>query len=146
MIDSPEINGRPPMLAGEIVEALLSQEYWHGGELTDSFNAIFLCFNNTWHRLSFDCGIIFWRVTSTAPISFEAPELRASYRIVDLGIRLGVTSKRLARYEMRAIPDGSRVEFTFSCGQSVVFQNVDDHTTLVEWTSDAANDDTSGKK
>ena len=130
MIELLEINGEPPALAGEVCDDLQIQQYWYRDKLNDEANVVFLRFAGIWHRLYFDWGIIFWRITDRAPVSFEAPEIEGSFRIVDLGALLGVRGKRLDRYEMKSIEGGSQVDFVFYDGQSVSFRNVADRTSL----------------
>jgi hypothetical protein len=95
-----------------------------------AFNVVFLRFGNTWHRLCFDFGIIFWRANVPPPASSEEPVIEASYPVVNIGTELGIVGSPLHRYEMTSIEGGSRVEFFFAGGKSVVFKNVDDRTSL----------------
>ncbi len=130
-MDEPlEINGEPPAIARAVLEELRCQQYWYRGELAEEANVTFLQCNGVWHRLYFDCGIIFWREDVEAPTSFEAPEIEASYPIVDIGRQLLLTGQVLERYEMTTIPGGSQVEFLFANGRRFIVRNVDDRTTL----------------
>jgi hypothetical protein len=76
-----------------------------------AFNVVFLRFGNTWHRLCFDFGIIFWRANVPPPASSEEPVIEASYPVVNIGTELGIVGSPLHRYEMTSIEGGSRVEF-----------------------------------
>jgi hypothetical protein len=130
MIEPLEINGQPPALAGRVCDELLCRQYWYRGELYNPVAVLFLRSGNIWHRLYFDFGIIFWRADQSRPESFEVPEFEWSYRLVDIGIVLGLQGRQLHRYEMTSIKGGSQVEFFFVGDRSVVLKNVDDRTSL----------------
>lgn len=94
-------------------------------------NVVFLGFNGVWHRLYFDCGIIFWRVDNESPTSFDATEIDAIYPIIEFGRKHDFVGTMCVSYAMNEICLGSQVEFIFSNGRSVIFRNVDDRTTSV---------------
>lgn len=127
-MESLEINGDAPQLAGLLCDAILCVEYQHAGQLVEPANVVYLCFGGTWHRLYFDYGIIFWRPGECGPESYEAPELDSSYPVVDVAAERGLLGQRLSRYEMEPIKGGSRVCFVFEGGKSLAFSSVDDVT------------------
>jgi hypothetical protein len=130
MIDSPEINGQPPELAGAICEELLCQQYWYRGEMKDGVNVLFLRFNGVWHRLYFEPGIIFWRICTAPPQSTEAADIDAKYPIVDLGTDLAVRGETLDHYDMKKIKGGSELQFVFTNGHIILIKNVNDRTSV----------------
>jgi hypothetical protein len=123
-----EIIGNPPELAGRRCEEILCQEYWHEGKLLEPVNAVFLKFGETWHRLCFDFGIVFWRSGNERPKGFSAPEFMANYPIVDLAGKHQVKGKILDCYVSSAIPEGSQVSFRFCSGEVLTFRNIGDLT------------------
>lgn len=123
-----EVNGDAPQLAGLRCDGLRCIEYRHAGRLVDPANVVHLCFGGTWHRLYFDSGIIFWRPTDFGPESFEAPELDASYTVIDVAAARGLIGLLLSGYEMAPIEGGARVTFSFNGGQHLTFSNIGDVT------------------
>lgn len=130
-MEDVEIIGRPPQLEGTVCQALLCEQYWHGGELVTPANVIWVSAGAAWHRLTFDLGIVFWRSESEAPRDYEMPGLKAEARLDDLGARLGLAGSRILSCSTRPIARGSEVVFTFEGGRTVAFRNVDDMTTYV---------------
>ena len=124
-----EVNGEPPPLDGRVCEGLIAEEYWHNGVIDEPANVVWLRFNRTWHRLYFDCGIVFWRTAVDEPRPYTMPELHAEVKLADLGKMLGIAGDILRHYEMRPVSAGSEVQFSFESGRVVVFKNVDDRTT-----------------
>jgi hypothetical protein len=126
-----EIHGTPPELASRQCDELLCEQYWYRGSLEEPANVIYLRFGSRWHRLTFDLGIIFWRSQQTRPEPYRMSDLEAETRLDDLGARLGLVGQLLLRYEARAVPGGSEIEFQFAGGRSVVFRNVGDRTSIL---------------
>ena len=62
-----DIDGTFPQLIGEVVDSIICEQFWYNGVLEDSANVIHLLINKNWHRLYFDCGIVFWRKDSSQP-------------------------------------------------------------------------------
>jgi len=127
-VEPLDVNGDAPQLAGLRCDAILCVEYWHGGQLVEPANTVYLCFGGVWHRLYFDYGIIFWRPDERGPGSYEAPELDSSYPVVDVAAERNLLGLRLSRYEMVPIDGGSRVTFAFEGGHRLAFSSIDDVT------------------
>lgn len=123
-----EVNGDAPQLSGLRCDAILCVEYRHAGHLVEPASTTYLCFDGTWHRLSFDYGMIFWRRDEHAPESYEAPELDSAYPVVDVAAERGLLGLRLARYEMEPIDGGASVVFLFESGHRLAFSSVEDVT------------------
>jgi hypothetical protein len=123
------VNGEPPRLAGQRCDAILCQQYWHGGRLVEPANVVFLCFEGRWHRLYFDYGIVFWRIAEGEPQPFQAPEIDSAYPIVDVAEERGLRGARLLSYQMGPLSGGAQVTFAFENGARLAFRSVDDLTT-----------------
>jgi hypothetical protein len=129
-VEPLEINGEPPQLEGLRCDAILCQEYWHGGVLVEPVNVTFLCFEGRWHRLYFDFGIVFWRDAEGGPEPFEAPEIDSDYPVVDVAAERGLRGVRLRGYRMEPWGAcGARVTFEFESGARLAFRSVEDVTT-----------------
>ena len=125
-----EVIGTQPSIEGQVCEELLVEEYWHDGNLIEPSNVVHLRFTGVWHRLTIDCGTVFWRVSQETPLPYAMLELQAEVRIVDLGAYCyNVRGVRLDRIETTVIKGGSEVAFHFSGNTTVRFRNVDDVTT-----------------
>src|SRR5687767_6061819 len=106
--------GETPSLVGSPCEELLSQAYWHKGELAEPANVIYLRSGGAWHRLCLDCPVVFWR---RIPAPDPPPgEEGIAYPLVDLSKRFGVRGIVLERLEVTSIEGGSEVRFGFRNG------------------------------
>lgn len=123
-----EINGTTPDLAGLICDGLIRQSYVYKGVLDVPAHAIYLLFAGIWHRLYFDCGIIFWRTQQERPKAWSVEEEGWGYPHSDLGAEAGVTGVRLDSYEMEPTLYGSKVTFCFANGRRIVVEDVNDRT------------------
>ncbi len=129
MLDPLSVNGEQPSIAGLACEEMLAAEYWHKGELVEPANVTYLRFGGAWHRLYFDCGIVFWRPHDRAPESVPPGEEEFAYSLVDLGRLFGIRGVVLDRLEATTIEGGSEVRFGFRNGAVVVFSCAADTTT-----------------
>ncbi|MEM1115133.1 MAG: hypothetical protein AAF845_12445 [Bacteroidota bacterium] len=123
-----EVNGLPPDLRGQTCEAFLCEQYWCDGALEAPANVSYLRFDGRWHRLYFDCGIVFWREHEGTPESWTVPNEGWDYPVVDVGVEAEVVGFHLAEYRMEPTPGGSRVVFAFENGRNVVLENDADRT------------------
>lgn len=124
-----EVQGQWPSINGEIVDALLCQEYYYEGALAEPANVIYFKVGSVWHRLTLDCGVIFWRREEVGPEAYAAPEINAEYKIIDLGTRLGIVGSVIITLEPSPVPGGVGVSVLFSNGRRTFFKNQDDVTT-----------------
>ena len=108
--------GQPPDLAGLICEGLLCEGFVMGGELLASANVVFLRFEDIWHRLCIDCGVIFWKVQERTPEPWAVEGEGWTYPHVNVGSFAGVVGHRLDHYTMRTTADGGQVVFVFDGG------------------------------
>lgn len=123
-----EINGIPPALAGQTCDGLIRQSYVYRGKLSAPAHTIYLLFAGTWHRLYFDCGIVFWRIQETRPEAWSVKEKGWDYPHSDLGIEAGVTGVRLDGYDMEPTRYGSKVCFRFANGRRIIIEDASDQT------------------
>ena len=86
--------GMPPSLAPQVCDEVLCEQYWHGGELVAPANVCYFRFGDTWHRLTFDHGIIFWRRQAERPKPYTMPELDGETRIDNVGESLPAANAR----------------------------------------------------
>lgn len=126
-METLEVNGDPPDLSGQTCDAFFVRQYWYEGELAEPANVTYLSFADVWHRLCFDCGIIFWRGQDGAPEVWEESEEYA-WPLIDLAKDKQFKGEALEEYEMETIRGGSQVVFCFASGKRVVFRNVADRT------------------
>ncbi|MDH5668532.1 MAG: hypothetical protein OEY86_11020 [Nitrospira sp.] len=124
-----EIHGQWPSVDGETLKALLCQEYHYGGVLAEPANVIYFRVGSVWHRLILDSGVIFWHVAKSGPESFVAHEIKAEYKIIDLGRKCGVVGSEIKAIEPIPIQRGVGVSLSFSDGRKIIFRNQDDVTT-----------------
>jgi len=124
-----DINGTQPDLVGHTCTDLVVEEYWHKGELDVPANVIWLHIDSAWHRLYFDCGIVFWRVhDGEGPKAYDMPELESQARLKDLGKALGVAGRIIGDVSTRLIEHGAEVALIWDSGEYLVFRHVDDKT------------------
>nr|WP_255656824.1 aquaporin [Lysobacter lactosilyticus] len=124
-----DVNGEAPGLAGKACEAVLLQQYWHKGVLVEPANVIHMRFSGVWHRLYFDYGIVFWRISDAPPEPGSDTDYEWEYPLEDLGAAAEVIGIPLDHYSMKPVVGGSTVELCFETGKRIIFENVDDHTT-----------------
>ena len=129
--DPLELQGKPPDLRGKTCQGLACLEYWHEGALLDPANVVFIRADGVWHKLSFDSGIISWAADVEPQASFEAPEIAANYRHVDLGTKHGFVGRRITAIEQLPIAGGAQVAISFQGGASITFRNARDATSYV---------------
>ena len=138
MLDPMSVNSEPPALVGLTCDELLVGEYWHKGELVEPANVIYLRFGGRWHRMYFDCAIVFWGLT-TLPQAVQHGEDDFAYPLVDMGQRFGVRGIVLDGLVTAPIPSGSEVRFEFRNGVDVVFSSVSDTVTYIAEVGVIAN-------
>lgn len=125
-----DINGDPPPIEGVVCQAILVSEYWSSSKLCDPANVTFLKFADRWHRLYFDCDIIFWRQDSTGPHgAFRAEEIGAEWKDVDVGRAFGLVGLRLLRIAHEDLAPGSSVRLEFEQHRAFTLRSVGDRTT-----------------
>ena len=125
------ISGEWPDLCNKVIEKLVVQEYWYKGAIEEPANVIWLKVEGNWHRLYFDCGIIFWRVSQKEPnYSMPEPDEEYDYPLIDLTEKYELDGKQIKKCEGSAIPSGSQVTFTFDNNKRIIFKNINDSTSI----------------
>lgn len=114
--------GVVPELEGKTCDALLVEEYWHAGELSEPAMAVSLLVEGAWHRLVFDHAIVFWRPSDGPPEPYTMPELDAEVRVADHGRRLDLVPRRIVSVEHANIEHGVEVRFEFEGADSLAFR------------------------
>jgi hypothetical protein len=136
-----ELNGDEPALLGLVCQDLLAVEYVSAGAVVEDAHSVYLRFAGRWHRLYFDFGTVFWRVSDKAPVSFVAEDLGAEYRVVDLAGARGLRGLRLCAIRYTPIEDGSEVALEFESGRVLAFSCVADITSVLSRTELEVTDD-----
>jgi hypothetical protein len=120
--DPVDVNGDEPPIVGLTCQRIVAIEYTHAGVLVEPANVVFLQFSDRWYRLYFDCGVIFWRPSSSGPESFSAPEIDAGFHPVEIAAGFGVEQHRLLAITYSAIAEGSEVRLNFESGPTLTFR------------------------
>jgi hypothetical protein len=124
-----ELQSPIPDLAGAHCEALIAQEFWHGGERVSPANVLFLKTEaGSWQRIVLDAGVLFWR-TEAEP-SFptpadDSPEY-GQHPLVDLAARHGLVGRRIEAVRVAERPDGDELQLEFSEGVVVALRDLRD--------------------
>jgi hypothetical protein len=126
------VSGDPPQLAGQRCDAILCQQFWHGGRLVDPAHVTFLCFEGRWHRLYFDGGVVYWRTAEGEPEPFEAPELDSAYPVTDVAQEKNLRGVRLVAYRTEPLASGVQITFAFEGGSRLAFRDDGDTTTCID--------------
>ena len=128
----PEINGVQPNLANKLVQALLVQQFWHEGKLEDPANVVHICVASQWHRLYFDYGVVFWRLSDSAP-SLDSNDMDDGfgYPLVDFGAQHYLIGRRIISLNTFDDADcDAAVSLNFDSGVTVLCRSDDDVTTI----------------
>jgi hypothetical protein len=123
-----DINGDQPRLEGLVCEEVQAVQFWHAGQLEEPVNVAHLKFDESWFRLYFDHGIIFWRSGDGPQEDFDAPEIQAVYRLDDIGRRHDLIGLTLSAVDSHPTQRGSQVVLTFQGGRTVTFFDEDDRS------------------
>jgi len=105
------------------------QEFWYDGICEEEVNVVYLNVDNTWYRLYFDCGIVFWRQDIT---DFENEHIikfdETVYKFRDLGNELNIAGSQIVYCETEAIENGTKVTFNLNGRSSIAFKCIGDDT------------------
>ena len=124
-----DIDGTFPLLIGEVIDSMICEQFWYNDVLEDSANVIHLLINKNWHRLYFDCGIVFWRKDSTQPKRVEYTDdegFKVEYKLHDLLKELNLKSPVVSSVLAKDIKGGCMVEFLLNQSVVIKFQNIHD--------------------
>lgn len=123
-----EINGIAPVLAGSVCSAFICEAFVYDGNTDSSANVSYLCFDGRWHRLYFDCGIVFWRADNGVHKPWSVPEKLWDYPHTDVGQLANVVGRRLHSYCMQPTDKGSKVEFMFEGEVNIILEDENDRS------------------
>lgn len=128
-MDELEISGVVPELNGKALKKLIVQEFWYDGICEEEANVVYLNVDNTWYRLYFDCGIVFWRQDIT---DFENEHIikfdETVYKFRDLGNEFNIAGSQIVYCETEAIENGTKVTFNLNGRSSIAFKCIGDDT------------------
>jgi len=128
MVAAEQLNGEPPQLAGKACEGFLCESYVYEGRLEASANVTHLKFGGVWHRLYFEPGLIFWRVSRPDPTAWAVPTKGWAYPHTNVAELADLFGQVLEGYDMEAGDSNARVTFRFQNGKQVVIQDGGDRS------------------
>ena len=128
----PSINGDPPALAGVVLQAMICTQHWPDGEFEDAANVIYFRIHDTWHRLYFDFGTVFWRCDVTEVPDYPGPpSVDAPFVNSDLDAELAIAGRTIASCVTEPVGEyDSKVTFNFAGGGALSFTCIEDLTTI----------------
>jgi len=133
-IDPASIVGEVPNLQGKRIDRLVLQEFWYSGKLEEEANVSYLNIEGDWHRLYFDYGVIFWKESkeedmAIEPFEDDSGELN-QFKLRDFGKEDGIEGKVIEAMTLESDTQTANVKMTFADGSSLVFESIEDNTTL----------------
>jgi hypothetical protein len=125
-----EIVGRAPDLVGLLCDAFICEGFVHNGKLVANANVVHLCFAGVWHKLTIDCGVIFWRRSEKKPVPWSILSEGWECPHVDVGAIAGIVGHRLEDYRMATTNAGGQVIFLFDNGRKIAINNENDRSSF----------------
>ncbi|MEP5837469.1 MAG: hypothetical protein ABJ322_07105 [Marinobacter sp.] len=126
-----EVNGKWPQIEKQSLQEMIVQEFWFEGVLEEPANVVYLKINDHWLRLYFDCGILFWRQDSEGLEDELASRSNdTGYPLIDLAAHLNVKGAEIVHSIGKVVPGGSEVEFQFRDQPPIIFQCINDVTSI----------------
>ncbi|WP_133178656.1 hypothetical protein [Shewanella decolorationis] len=126
-----EVNGHWPKVENNQLQELIIQEFWYDGVLEEPVNVAYLKVSNLWYKLYFDCGIVFWRQGHEGLEDELASRNKdTEYPIKDLAEELGIKGSEITSCSGKVILEGSEVELKIKGHKALVFQCINDVTTV----------------
>jgi hypothetical protein len=128
----PEFNGSQPFLSGVVIQSLLCQAYWYNDHLEAPAKIVFLQINDLWHRLYFDCGVIFWRDDGSDGLIFEDGRTdNGEFRTIDLADRFSLRGRTITDCVSETVnEDDAKVTFHLAGGGTLAFVDINDRTEI----------------
>ncbi|MHA6576324.1 hypothetical protein [Pseudomonas yamanorum] len=123
-----EINGTPPDLAGLACNFFICESFVCDGRVIAPANVSHISFGGQLYRAYFDCGIIFWRSSSTPPEPWTDPEEDWDCPHIDVGALAGVVGVALSSCVLAPTATGSTIVFHFANGVQIKLEDVNDET------------------
>ncbi len=125
------INGDEPDIIGRKCQGFYLIQQQEKEQITDPANTAFLKFNETWIKLCFDGGTIFWR-SRKEPLQPVNDSLFNALVLVNLSELEGVVGYALDRILYDGDSDTVSAKLIFSGGCTICFKHYgyDDYTTI----------------
>jgi len=124
-----EIIGHPPELVGLPCESLICEGFVNHGKRVADANIVYLRFAGTWHKMSIDGGVVFWRKLDRPPEPWRVEHEDWGYPQVDVGAAAGIVGHSLKLYRMTTRATGAQVSFEFDNGRRIAIENEEDRST-----------------
>ena len=111
--------GTQPEIIGHVCTGLVVQHFYEGRTLVDQANVTYMRFADTWHRVYFESGTVFWR-TGQAPQQAVNSTLGHGLLLNDLSELPSVAGRTLLGIEYATTNAGDiEVQFNFQ-GQAIL--------------------------
>ncbi|MGL4573732.1 MAG: hypothetical protein ACRCV9_02975 [Burkholderiaceae bacterium] len=111
-----QFNGSPPEIVGQRCASLVVQHFYDGFTLRDPANVVFLRFQETWYRIYFETGTVFWR-SGDSPEQPVNSTLEHGLLLNDLSELSSIVGHDLIEIEYSATERGDvSVDFRFDGG------------------------------
>jgi hypothetical protein len=116
-------------IAGHKCEAFLCRQYWYKGQLLDEANVLFLkTDSNLWHRICFDCGVLFWKEEKEA--SSMPSQGPYEYPLVNLASKYKLGDRLIEKVWQSLTPMHGELGLSCEGGTQVILRNTNDRSTL----------------
>ncbi len=125
------INGDEPKIVGCKCKGLYLSQMQENFNITDQSNVAFFNFSETWYRLYFEAGTIFWRKTDSISIDPVNQSLSSCLFILNLNELNGVIDHELLSLQYISNREVTGLEMSFSGGKTLKFS----HFNLKDCTS-----------
>ncbi len=113
-----DINGEEPNIIGKNCQGLRLIQLQEGSSITDPANTTYLNFENTWFKLYFDGGTIFWR-SAESPSEPVNNNLSSCLVLLNLSELDGVVGYTLENIEYTAKENTVSSKLIFSGGKAL---------------------------
>ena len=118
-VEHLEFSGHPPEIAGKVCTGFVVQHFYADGVLADPANVVFFRFDDTWHRLCFETGTVFWR-SESAPEAPVNSTLAHGLLLNDLADMPGIVGERLEQIAYAGTDRGDvSVRLSFRGGATI---------------------------
>lgn len=126
-----KVDGIQPKLDGHNCEALICQQYWYNGKLSDEVDVLFIKADGRCHQLYFENGIVFWRIQQEMPRPFDHKNGdKFAYPFVDLGEKYQLQNRLITGLSVQPLPEGVTVSIEFENGGELILYHQDNRTQI----------------
>jgi hypothetical protein len=126
-----QVDGIQPKLEGHVCEALICQQYWCDGKLSDEVDVLFIKADGRCHQLYFENGSVFWRTQPEVPTPFEhKPDDKFEYPFVDLGEKYHLNNRLITGLGVEPLPGGAKVSIEFENEGEIILYHQENHTEI----------------